>query len=276
MAEPIKDGIQDPQNPVTPPVSDPSQIPTPPVVKPGEPVVPPVGIPLTEPAKEPAAVPGTVPHGAFHEERERRKASDARIEQIKALYGDQIKFDIDGNVLPPEPVGNQVPSPAMAGQDNVQSVSDVQKQVDEMWDTDPKKAVRTEIALALNWFDQQSAAVDLQRDTARTKFKDFSRYEGEINGYLRRLPLQQRTQLGIIDMAYNYVKGSKIDQILATERTEIARKLAAGEAVQGLTPGATGMPPVQPGAQTLTDDQRIAASAMGVSEEEYMKYVVTK
>ena len=263
MPEP-KDGLQDPKNPATPPASDPSQ--TPPK---------PEGDKSGQPADAGKQDQGkTVPHGAFHEEREKRKALDAKMEQIKALYGDKIRFDANGNVLPPE---NTVPSPAMAQPDagNVHTVSDVQKQVDEMWDTDPKKAVRAEIALALNWFDQQSAAVDLQRDAARAKFNDFSRWESEINTYLRRLPLQQRTQPGIIDMAYNYVKGSKIDQILAAEKAEIARKLAAGEAVQGLAPGTSGAPPAQP-SPNISEAEARAAAAMGMSTEDYLKHKVTR
>ena len=80
---------------------------TPPVVKPEEtpkPGVKPATPPAVEPGTKPAVEagkpePGTpekqVPYGALHEERERRKASDAKFEQIKALYGDKISVSVD-------------------------------------------------------------------------------------------------------------------------------------------------------------------------------------
>jgi hypothetical protein len=201
-----------------------------------------------------------VPHGAFHEERERRKSSDAKIEQIKALYGDKIKFDDYGNVLPPDQ-GPPV--------QNVQT-NDIARQVEEMWEKDPKQAVRAEIFMAINYYDQQSAQLDLQRDAARTRYPDFSKWESEVNGYIRRLPLQQRTQQGMIDMAYKYVKGDKIDQILQMERAELARKYAAGEMAQGLGPGTAPAFTPQAGV-TVTDQERAVAQAMGMTIDEYVK-----
>jgi len=250
--DPVKDGVVDPK---TQPSSAPLDVkpvvpPTPEGVKPGTPA---------EPQDK------TVPYGALHEERERRKSSDARYEQIKALYGDKIKFDEYGNVLPPEQV------PIQPGT-NVQSPSDVQKQIEEMWEKDPKQAVRAEIAMAINWFDQTSAQMDLQRDAARTKYPDFNKWESEVNSYLRRLPLNQRVQQGIMDLAYKYVKGDKIDQILQAERAELARKYAAGEMAQGLGSAGTAATVNQPGGVTISDQERAVATAMGMTAEEYVKY----
>lgn len=249
MPEPY--GSPDPNNPVSPPVG----------VKPPEPPKP-EGV---KPGAAPEQQPSTVPYGALHEEREKRKALDIKLEQIKLLYGDKIKFDPMGNILPPEPIQPVTPTTG------IQAISDLQRRVDETWEKDPKEAVRMEIGLAISWYDQQSALVDLQRDAARFKFPDFSKWESEINSYLRRLPLQQRTQPGIIELAYKYVKGDKIEQILETERAELARKYAAGEIVQGLPPGAgSGLPPGQ--GPTLTEDEMKVANAMNIPPNEYLKY----
>lgn len=254
-----KNGLPDPNKPA-PPAPEGVKPPVPPVQPEGG-VKPPEGKPGTGTPQVTPPTEGMVPHGALHEEREKRKESDAKLEQIKLLYGDKIRFDHMGNVVAPEPV-----TPAT----NVQSPSDIQKRVEELWESDPKQAVRMEIGMAINWLDQQTAQVDIQRDNARSKYTDFSKWESEISSYLRRLPLQQRTQPGIIDLAYRYVKGDKIDDILKEQQAELARKYASGEAVQGLGPGtATGVP-IPPGTGP-TADQITAANAMGMSIEDYMK-----
>lgn len=258
--DPVKDGVVDPKN-------QPASIPQ--DGKTGVPPKPEGDKPGTAPAAEPAGD-KTVPYGALHEERERRKASDARIEQIKALYGDKIRFDEYGNVLPPD--SQAVPAGA-----TVQSAQvDMQAHVDKMWESDPKQAVRTEIAMAINWLDQTQAQMDLQRDAARGKYADFGRWETEVNSYLRTMPLQQRVRPGMIDMAYKYVKGDKIDAILQAERAELARKFAAGELVQGLGAPGTAPSAAAPAAPTLTDDERRIAQAMGVSEADYLKHKVQR
>lgn len=229
-----------PPTPATPPVAGGTPKATPaPAVVPG----------VTPPAALPA---GTVPLSALQEERDRRQALAAEVENLK-----QLVTQISGR-----PNQNQYAAPDNAA---------FQQQMEHLWETDPKKAVQTEILAAMTWYDRVNADVDYQEDQVSTKYPDFNNYRSEIRGYLRQMPPDQRAKPGVVELAYYAVKGQKVDQIIAANNAELLRKIQAGEAVQGFGGGTFSAPVVPQGAVTLTDEQRRVAQAMHMSEADYIK-----
>jgi len=71
------------------------------------------------------------------------------------------------------------------------------------------------------------------------------------------------------------VRGQKVDSIIARTRETIEAdyraRMGAGELGQGLPLGSMGQPPVVPGTVTLTQDQKQACMALGISEADYVK-----
>jgi len=222
---------------VTPPVT-PGQAPgTPDPLKPG---TPPAGVKSPEPGAN------TDPSkllAALHEEREKNRELSARLE-----------------VQPP--IGGQ-PQPAPTGKT-------IQQELDELWETDPRKAVQAEMMYGFNWYDGVNSALDTQRANLRAKYPDFNQYEAQAMNYVRTLPLNQRAMNGVVEAAYFLQKGQSSDSIYQSAMQEIIRKMQAGESIQGLP---SGIPPVGgplPGAK-LNDQELAVAAAMGISPEDYMK-----
>jgi hypothetical protein len=258
MPEPI---VAKPAEVATPPAQPASATP-PPASKPG--VTP---APAAPKAGEPA-VPGTVPPQmvpitALHEERERRQSLQAEIDALKKVAGQNVLFDINGH-----PVSAPQPAPPQ---------NDFAKQLDQLWETDPRKAVQAELMAALNWYDQINAAIDYQEGTLAQKYTDFNEYRTEVRQYVRSLPPDQRNRPGIVELAYYAVRGQKVDNIINKTRAEIEaemiRKYQAGELAAGLPAGGVSTPPVVPGAVMLTPDQKNACAALGISEADYVKHM---
>jgi hypothetical protein len=251
MPDPIIPAAVTPQTPASAPV----QAPVKPVVTPA-----PVAGASLVPAQEDAKV---VPISALHEEREKRQALQAEIEALKKVAGQNVLFDIEG-----KPVSYQQPQVD-------QRQEQYKQEMDRLWETDPRKAVQSEIYAAMSWRDNQDAALDAQESKLTSKYADYNTYRPEIRQYLRTLPLEQRAGPGIAEMAYYIVKGQKVDGIIAQTReqweADYRQKLANGDLAQGM-PGGTGTAPFTPqGAVTLTEDQKKAAAAFGITEADYVK-----
>lgn len=147
----------------------------------------------------------------------------------------------------------------------------IAQDMQQLWQENPQKAVQAEIMMAINWFDRAGAQVDAQEAQVATKYPDFNTFREPIRNYLRTIPLQQRTQPGVVEAAYYFVKGQQVDNIIKNSQEELMRKIRAGEAIQGFDGAGAGAPPPQ--TRTLTEEQRRVASAMGMTPEQYLANV---
>ena len=243
------------------------------VKEPAEPVIPAIseGTPLPgqdEPHPEggqPEADPDegkVVPLKALHEERTKRQELQAEMEILKQIAGDNVLFDINGR-----PVPNQ-PQPGQQQQQH-SNANNTSKEIEQLWETDPRKAVQVEIMAAMSWRDSQETAVDNQILAASQKYQDFSKFDTTVRQYIRALPLEQRSKPGVVDLAYYVVKGQNSGTAVEAAKAEMLRKIQAGEAVQGLQPGTRPTPPAVKKDQ-ITDEQARVAEAMGLTPEQYM------
>ncbi len=212
----------------------------------------------------------TVPIAALHEERTKRQALDTKLAQLQALFGDKFRVDEQGNVVsiqtaPASPASPQAPM----------TQEQFLKQLEKTWEEDPRKAVNMEVMMALNWYDSLNSVLESQKDVVRAKYQDFGTFEGEVNRHLKKLPMDQRSQVGAVELAYLVAKGSKADSMLQSEKdkavAELIKRIQAGEQIQGITGGTISVPSSTSGPKP-TQDQVAAANAMGMKIEDYMKY----
>ena len=259
--------VKEPAASPTPPVNNPPL----PSGSPAAPVSPEVGgvkpdptpaAPATGAGQKPDAK--MVPLEALHEERTKRQAMETKMAQMESMFGGQYRMEGD-RIVPNQPVQ---PPPQQSSGD-----AEMTAKLEKLWDEDPKQAVRTEQMLALQWYDNLQSAVEAQKEDIKSKYQDFATYESEINKYVKRLPLAQRAQNGAIELAYLVVKGQNSrgseEAIKKAAYDEFVRKMAAGEAIQGVPAGSFSQPPASPSNQP-TDAQAAAAGAMGLTVEEYM------
>jgi len=240
------------------------------------------GQPVVDPNATPAADAGTtppvadtgtpapedpqkmVPLAALHEERNNTKALKDEIDALKqAMYS-----------TPQQPQQQQNPyqqqqQPYNPQQNQQQQMS---QQLEEMWDDDPRKAMQTEVMMALNWYDQANASVDVQESQAAKAHTDFDNYRNEVRQYIRTLPVTERSNPGMVESAYYFVKGRYSDDVVKKSEEAILAKIRAGEYAQGINYGA-GSPAVPVTAAQATPQQAQMAANMGMSVEDYMKGV---
>ncbi len=223
------------------------------------PVTPPAGAPEAKPAVTPepgGAKPDTptVPLAALQEERDKRQQLQAELEALRNVSAQP------SNVAPPAPSPQQ---------------GDFREEVNKLWDTDPRKAVQTEIMMGLTWLDNVNAAMEGQIDSLVAKDPAAQQYRPQVRNYLRTLPLEQRGRPGIAELALAVVKGQNVDSIIEQTKNELYEKFRRGELAGAVNPPAAGsysQPPAPTGTQ-LTDEQRNAARAMGLSEEAYASQI---
>lgn len=218
-------------------------------------------------AGDPPDQQGQVPYAAMKEERTARQVAQqenallkAQLAQIKLQAGGAVQYDQFGN-----PVNTQQQSQPQAQQ--------MQKKLDELWETDPRKAMQTENMMMMNWYDNINTQVDLQEEAVSKESPDFNNYRAEVRKYIRQLPLQDRSKPGIVKLAYFAVRGQNVDTIVAQREQAILNRIKAGQAATGL--GASGTVPAStlPSNIKLSEDQVKAANAMGVSLEDYVKNI---
>ena len=249
----------------TPPGGTPAT-PTPEANKPGEPTpgaptpgtpTPAAGTPAPGASPTPGAKPepaaGQVPISALHEERTKRQALEAEIATLKTQ----------------SPAAAPVQPQAQPQQDALR------KEIDQLWDSDPKKAVQAEIMVAMNWRDQVDSNMDVEADALATKYTDFSQYRLAAQGYVRSLPLDQRSKPGIMVLAYMVVRGQNVDTIMEQQKNDLIQKYQSGELAASLAaaPAGTVTPAPTTGIQ-LNEDQLRAANMMGISPEDYAGSIV--
>ncbi len=249
MPEPIE-GVKPPVDPALNPQPAPAGV-KPPEVKPDPAGVKPPGEPTDPGVKtDPALL-----LISLKEEREKRRTAEAKTEQMKQVYGDKMQWDANGNpVAPAQPSTN---------------ATDMQKKIDELWESDPRKGVQAEIMMGFQWFDQVNTGLDMQRSEARGKYPDFDKYESQAMSYVRTLPLDQRAKPGVVELAYLVQKGQSSNTIYEQAREDIIKKLQAGESIQGLQ--ATQAQAAAPGGKQPTADEAKVAEAMNIPIAEYMK-----
>ena len=227
-----------------------------PEAKPGAQETPPV---ITEPVTDPEPEPKEVPITALHEEREKRQALQAKLDQLSKAMN--VTYDINGQPIMP----NQAQQQQAVTPDT--NVTPFTQELEKAWDDEPRKAVQMEINAALTWYDGINAGVDSQMESARGKHKDFNLYSQDVSKYIRMLPPGQRNQEGIIENAYWLVKGQKVDGILATNQQVTTQKVQTAGAASGMGAGTLS------GASTvgvsLTPQQVKVAEAMNMTPAQY-------
>jgi len=222
-------------------------------------------------AKPPEIKPdaATVPIAALHEERTKRQALDTKLAQLTAIFGDKFKVDEQGNVVSIQQ------APAVATPQAPQGQEQYLKELNKAWEEDPRKAVNMEMMMALNWYDSLNTALETQKEVVKTRYPDFGNFEAEINRHLKKLPMDQRSQAGAVELAYLVIKGTKADSLLQSEKdkavAELIKRIQAGEQIQGITSGTVSVPSSTSGPKP-TQEQIQAANAMGMKIEDYMKH----
>jgi GH24 family phage-related lysozyme (muramidase) len=213
----------------------------------------------------------TVPITALHEERDKRQSLQTELDQLKKVVEGYTK-----NPVPPNPYqqpqpqyGYQQPQQQQGFGYMPQPPADSVQRLEQMWEQDPVKAFRTEMAAALQWRDWVETKTDTQIDAAKSRYTDFDKYETQVRRYIRQMPLEQRAGEAIVDAAYYIVKGQNADNIVKAREAEILEKIKRGEQVQGFQYGGSGTP--SPDGDKYTADEAKAAEAMGVPIAEYMK-----
>ena len=227
-----------------------------------EPTTPAVVAPTVNAAPATPGAPQTdaekmVPLAALHEEREKFKGLRDEFDSFKQnMAAMQFQQPTPTQYPQPQPQAN----PTLADNNN--------QALAEMWETDPRKGMQTEMNMMLNWYDEQNIALDDQMDEASNKFTDFATYRNDIRKYLRLVKPGQRNVPGVVETAYFLAKGQKADANVQTAQEAMAAKIRAGEAVQGITGASSGTQVVSP--EQLTQQQANAAAAMGLTPEQYM------
>lgn len=205
-----------------------------------------------------------VPITALHEERDKRQALSAEVEQLKQ----QMAALTAGN-------GNNqgAPNPNNIGAGVQHEPNQFMQELDDLWRDNPRKAMQTELMMAVNWRDQVDATVDDQFDQASQKYKDFNDHQSEVRKYIRKLPVEQRAKPGMIEAAYFMVKGRNADAQAKAEAERLLKKAQAGDGTQTINAGASSGGGDGQTQSTLTPDQKAAAAALGISEADYAKHM---
>ena len=221
-------------------------------------VIPAVTPAASKPAVTPVpATPGTqtVPLPELLDERNKRQALEKSVSDMQAELAAMKRV---------------APTPAAPAQPQ----DEHRKQMDHLWETDPRRAVQAEIMTAMTWYDTVQAQIDTQEHNLSTKYPDYNNFRTEIRGYVRSLPIEQRMRDGVVELAYYAVKGQRVDSTLDSMKqqweADFLRRLQAGE-ITGTPPGAISTPPIIPQTQA-TPEERAVADAMNMPVEEYLKY----
>ena len=201
---------------------------------------------------------GQVPITALHEERDKRQATQAKLEAITRQFG--ITFDADGSPIMPQ---QQQQQPV----ESDTHVNSFVAELEKTWEDDPRKAVQMEINAALTWYDNVSAQVDNQIENARSTHKDFNTYAADVSKYIRMLPPAQRSTPGIVENAYWLVKGQKIDTVIASNQQQQQQRIQQAGAASGMGGGTMSGQSSVP--NQLTAEQKAVADAMGLTPEAY-------
>jgi hypothetical protein len=192
---------------------------------------------------------GTVPITALHEERTKRQTLEQEVQQLRDMVTQR---------------GYQQPQQPQQPQQN-----QMQQEIEQLWDTDPRKAVQAEIMVAMNWRDSVEANLSAQASELAGKYSDFNTYRNQAETYVRSLPLDQRSDPRVMEVAYLVVRGQNVDTIIEQQKNDLYQKFQSGEFVGTAPQPGTFTAPPTTGTVQLTQDQLNAATAMGLSPEDY-------
>jgi len=211
----------------------------------------------------------TVPITALHEERDKRQALQAKFDRLSQMG---VTFDAYGSPVLPRA---QAPQQTVDSGTNVVNNTYAQE-LDKTWEEDPRKAVQMEINAAMTYFDSVGSAVEMQMEEVRSKYKDYANYSKDVTGYIRRMPFAQRSNPGVVEMAYWLVKGQNADTVVANQvQANNSRAFAAGQAT-GMGTGAGSAPATPAGTVTLTPQQVAVAEAMNLTPAQYASAMKVK
>ncbi len=242
-------------DPIVPAGQAPAGTPAPASAVPAKPVqaTPQPVAPVVTP--QPAA-PGqtVVPLPALQEERAKRQALEAEVEQLK------------------QRVNSTQPQHQVQPQ---QQQFDTKAELEKLWDTDPRKAVQFEILTALDWHDRTNANLDIQADQLAMRYPDFNNYRSSALAYVRSLPVAQRANQGVLETAYYITRGQNVDQLWQVRENELLEKYRRGEisAAQLAVPAGSYTSPSLPNQTTLSAEQLKVAEAMGLTAEGYASQI---
>lgn len=216
-----------------------------------------VAVPNAAPAPGNSA-PNMVPISALHEEREKRQAMNTELEALRA----QLSAASVQNTPQAAPVQTYEESAP-----NTRAL----EELDYLWRENPRAAMQKELMLAMTWRDQVEENVSTQMANMAATHKDFNTYRDEVQKQLRRLPIEQRTKPGVIEAAFYMVRGKQAESLGKTEAEKALNKYKAGEGISGSVPGASSGGGT-PNSTGLSIEEKSAAAALGISEQEYMKH----
>lgn len=212
------------------------------------------------------------------QDQDRQAQQAAELQRKTAELGEAksqmqaLKEELE--ILKQAGVGGRQPAPGQQYAPQAPQQDYAHRQLEALWESDPKRAMQTELQMALQWYDQSNAAVEIQADEVAKKHADFNKYRSEVNRYLRTIPIETRTKPGVVEAAYFYVRGQKVDDLVNLSREELIAKIRNGERVQGLEGAPAGAYQPTPTAEAKpTAEQINVAAAMNMPIEEYMKYV---
>ena len=199
---------------------------------------------------------------ALHESREQNKTLRGEMDNLRGVLNNLQQQ------IGTQPQGYAQPAPPQQQTLASQNAAILEK----MWDENPRQAMQTEMSMMLNWYETQ-AELDKQEEEAAKKFTDYDKYRNTIRRYVRMVKPEQRRNPGTVDTAYYLSKGQNTDAIRQSAIEETIRRIKAGEQIQGFE-GASSTGVVQDTSVVRpTEDQMKAADAMGMSPEDYLKYV---
>ena len=228
----------------TPPVTPPEAI------KPGQPSPGQQGVPPASAQKE-------VPITALHEERDKRQALESEVADLKRMVSEGQQNQYQQNHQQQQPQ------------------HDAKAELEQLWEEDPKKAVRVEIMYAMDWRDRVDSGLEWQADELARRYPDFNNYRSTALGQVRSLPLNQRGGQGILEAAYFMVRGQNTDQIVKQQEADLLERYRRGELnAQGLaTPPGSFSTPAPISGVAATQEQINVAGAMGMTVDEYMNNI---
>ena len=255
MADPLPTGVTPPQASPAPAATPALKVATPAAAPAAAAPATATGIP-GKPAGSGTPAPaapagGMVPLAALQEERERRQSLQADLEALKARV-------------------NTMQAPQQQYQQQPQQPQfDQRVELNRLWETDPRRAVQTEIMLAAQWQDGINAQVDGESEALAAKYKDFNNFRGEAMRYVRSLPLEQRARPGIVEMAYMLARGQGVDQLIEQQRQQLQQQFQQNPAMFQMPAGSGATPPPSLQAGGLTEEQLGVAAKMRLTPEQY-------
>ena len=245
--------------------------PTPQAGQPVTPAAAPAAQPTPGAGQIPGATPapggtGQVPIAALHEERTKRQGLEREVEQLREAVQQRAFESQQQYQQPQQQPQNQQPNQSA-------------QQMEQMWEDNPRQAVQAEIYQAMQWRDAIDSGISQQAANLQNKYSDFNDHRQNAETYVRALPLEQRANPRVMETAYFIVRGQNVDKVLEKQKADLYNQFQNGGAAinQVITPsaGAYSSPPAIPGI-VLTQEQITAASAMGMSPEDYASAVQVK